>query len=52
MSVRLDPGNPKVYFKISRVLQLLGDTEGAERALDMYADMQARSRGEERTVEP
>ena len=52
LSVRLDPTNPKVYFKISRVLQLLGDTVGAEQALGMHADILARSRGEERIPEP
>ena len=52
LSVRLDPTNPKVYFKISRVLQLLGDTVGAEKALGMHADILARSRVEERIPEP
>ncbi len=46
LSMRLDPDNPKVYFKLSRVLQLLGDTAGAEKALGMHADVLARSRVE------
>jgi len=52
LSIRLDPGNPKAYFKLSRVLQLLGDSGGAEKALGMHAEILARSRVDERTAEP
>ncbi len=52
LSIRLDHDNAKAYFKLSRVLQLLGDTEGAEKALGMHADILARSRVEKRIPQP
>ncbi len=52
LSIRLDPDHAKAYFKLSRVLQLLGDTEGAEKALGMHADILARSRVEEPIPQP
>ncbi len=42
LSIQLDHDNAKVYFKLSRVLQLLGDTEGAAKALGMHDDMLAQ----------
>lgn len=52
LSIRLNPENPKVYFKLSRVLQLLGDSAGAEKALGLHADFLARSRVEEQLPKP
>ena len=52
LSIRLDHDYAKAYFKLSRVLRLLGDSEGAEKALGMHTDILARSRAEERIPQP
>jgi len=42
-SIGLDPSNPKAYFKLSRALQLLGDTEGAAAARTTYEELRGAS---------
>jgi tetratricopeptide (TPR) repeat protein len=42
-SIRLDPDNPKTHFKMSRVLQLMGDDDGAAEARRTYEELRARA---------
>ena len=42
-SLELAPDDPRVHFKMSRVLQLLGDTEGAEASRRQYLRLQQAS---------
>ncbi len=43
-SIRLNPDNYEAYFKLSRVLQRLGDIEGAERAREQHRAVRQRLR--------
>lgn len=50
-SIELDPDNYEVYYKLSRVLQRLGDTEGAERARARHQAIKARVRPTPRVMQ-
>ena len=39
IALRLDPSNPKVYFKLSHVLRLLGDADGAGKIEARHAEI-------------
>lgn len=39
VALRLDPSNPKIYFKLARVLRLLGDTAAAEKVEQTYDEI-------------
>lgn len=43
-SLRLNPDNYEVYFKLARVLQRLGETDAAKHALDMHHKVRERIR--------
>jgi len=51
-SVELNPDNYETYFKLSRVLQRLGDTEGAEQARLKHVEVRKRMRPEAGTEPP
>jgi tetratricopeptide (TPR) repeat protein len=55
-SIRLNPNNYEPYFKLSRVLQRLGDEEGAEAARRLHDQVRERMLAAERpdpaTVDP
>lgn len=43
VAVELFPGDPDALFQLSRVLQRLGDSEGAERARERFEEVKARA---------
>ena len=45
-SIELNPNNYEAYFKLSRVLQRLGDAAGAEQAREMHRQVRQRVRHE------
>jgi tetratricopeptide (TPR) repeat protein len=51
-SVALNPDNYEPYFKLSRVLQRLGDAEGAERARRKHDELREKRHPPARVQEP
>ena len=51
-SIALNPDNYETYFKLSRVLQRLGDAAGAEKARNDYEEAFRRSRAKSPPSEP